>query len=66
MSRKDGINFSEVNFVKLLVVSDKLERDRASRKFEKWAGTLDRMSLADGRKLWKALFYGNSSSLSYV
>lgn len=52
------LNFGDLKFIKLLVVSDKLERDRASKKFEQWARTLDRLTLSDARKLWKGLFYG--------
>jgi Nucleolar protein,Nop52 len=53
------IKFGELPFVKLLVTADKIERDRASKKFERWIRTQNQMTLLDARKLWKALFYGN-------
>ena len=60
-SEMESIDFGELKFIKLLVVSDKLERDRASKKFERWARTLTApMPMLDARKLWKGLFYGKT------
>ena len=56
--KESVINFSDLPFVKLLVTADKLERDRASKKFERWLLAQDRLTLLDARKLWKGLFYG--------
>lgn len=58
MDTTEPVDFKELAFVKGLVVSDKVQRDRASKAFERWLSVQGTLSAVESRKLWKALFYG--------